>query len=639
MKNPMVSLLDQADDIYTIEDFYSLLTDPVFMAKVIFDIDLPPHQRVQLRAMWFNPFYIDTSGYRTGKSATATLCQTLQCLLISGWAEGIISHAFRGATFLFRDHIDNWYNACPRYRALVSKPPTHGNSEWRIEYTNGSATTAYPSDLLNDALRLESLSLHGMTADEITAFPNPSVLWNVILTRVTKPVPPIAQQLGITNTKRMLGAAKYAFQQIYKAKNGEGGIVQMVIENMAKWQDNMSEPPRYMFLSLNIADYLPPDELCWACGGSTENIGIGHNGKTYVKCKKCGYERVAWRKFFHSSLQTEQDAKRLMSSKLHAMRWGGWWQETSEDVYNGTKVMEMYQPDVKIETERPKDDKSRYVVGVDIGTGSTERHSVSAISVIKKSPNDPRYKYVYAKRIPKIHETSATLTELSGHLYWLYMRFQPDRFVIDSGGGGVWLIDADHLAGRTQIIPASHGIIHKKNTTPLLLVDDKIHDGAHIVELFTPTTDMLAKSIGTMKASDQLMNWAHENVSGLIDHNEVVAPDYTVDGQQENDETAQCIAIALDGLLEIGKVQNPNGEYELTGNGFFQYAPKPDLAYSFVYALAGAYLRENKKETDEEDEGDMVFGSSAIHETEKGKIFGVGEAKEDTGIAVAGVNL
>jgi hypothetical protein len=369
----------QRDGIIPEWMFYAFMEDPVFMQKVLFDRDLHPAQRLQTRLMWFNPLYVDNSGYRFGKSSNATYVQLCQCLLIPLWQSGILSHTLRGSQYLFRDHIDKEYETNEFFRALVRKKPTHGN-EWRIEFTNGSAITAFPADIMNDSLRLESLSLHDCTIDEATSFPNPDVLWDVMFNRVTMPPPPLARKLGITNTIRCLGAAKYTFQSIYKQQKGRGGLVEMVLKRMKEWADSDKETPlEDTFMSFNLDEHLPADDVCWACGGmSTPSIMDEDSGKQYVKCDSCGYERVAWEDYFQGVIRTMKNARSLMSEKLYAMRWQGKWQHSSEDVYSPQAIRAMPRADTRIEYRRPKDEvshKAIYAVGVDIGTGATERHS------------------------------------------------------------------------------------------------------------------------------------------------------------------------------------------------------------------------------------------------------------------------
>ena len=622
---------------FPVEDFYSFLNDPVFMHKVVFDGDMPPGQRLQARLMWFCPFYMDNSGYREGKSRTATYIQMMQCMLIPNWEEAILSHTLRGANYLFRDHIDFEYETNKYFRAYVKKI-THSTSGPRCELINGSSITAYPSDILNDSLRLESLSLHGATVDEATAFPNPDVLWDVIFNRVTKPMPSVARALGITNTIRCLGAAKYTFQTIYKPSQGRGGLVHMVIRRMWEWAHSEKRTPmEYVFNTMNIKDHLPPDEVCWACGGVTSDAGMDESGKVYVKCTHCGYRRIAWRQFFKGSLRRMADAKMLMSPKLFAMRWKGEWQDTSEDVYPPQKVRAMPKENVYVETGRQSgDDKSLYFAGVDIGTGATERHSPSAISVIKITPPDPHFRVVYAAK----HR--GTLTDLSGHIYTVWKDFGISLIMIDSGGGGVWLVDKDHLGNKEQELSKGGKRVAMKDTTPLIMMDDYFNDGARVLQLFTPTCALLDWSIGKMGSPEQLVNWGHDNLAGLIENDFCWCP---LTAQRENAQATKrtatilgAIQEALDGLLEIGIVEDRQGEYEITARGFYKYHPKPDLAYSLMYGVAGAYLflAADKERTETEDDMMPILATYKGVPPEKGgRIRQRQEAESDFAILVS----
>jgi hypothetical protein len=358
LQRSQVQLIDKIlsldGDEFKQELFYYFLWDPVFMNKAIFDRDMPPHSRVAMRLMWFRPFYLDNSGYRAFKSTTATYVQMQQCILISGWEEGIISHSLRGAEYLYRDHIKSQYDSNPVFRAFCADRPLMGANK-RLDYKNTSSTTAYPADILKGGTALESLSLNGLTLDEITQFSNPEIIWNVIQNRVTKPPPPVAMRLGITNTLRMLGAAKYTFQAVYKAVNGRGGLVHLYMKRMAEWAKEKDQRMLdYVFYSTNLREHLPPDEKCWVCDGDNEFLGMNPNGKPYVRCKKCAYVRVAWRQLFASMLHVMDDAEYLMTKKLFNMRWLGKWQDTTDDVYNAQMIEQMARFDCNLELFRPK---------------------------------------------------------------------------------------------------------------------------------------------------------------------------------------------------------------------------------------------------------------------------------------------
>jgi hypothetical protein len=497
------------------------------------------------------------------------------------------------------------------FRAMVKRRPTHGASEWRLELINGSSATAYPADLLNQGLRLESLSLHGATIDEATAFKQPQVLWDVMFNRVTMPPPPLAAKLGITNTVRVLGAAKFTFLEIYKKREGRGGFLQMVIQRMREWREreDLNAPLDYVFLSANMEEHLPPDHICWVCGGVCENIGMKPTGKEYVRCQKCGRERIAWQRFFKGTLRRMRDAKYLMSPRLYAMRWMGKWQDTTEDVYTSKAVDQMRRYDCFLEERRPKgDNKSIYALGIDVGKGATERASVSALVLVKRTPPDPHYRIVYASK----HRCS--LTALSGIVCGLYELFGISLIMIDPGGGGVWLIDNDHLGATKQTVQTKAGKVEKE-AMPMIMMDASMDQtGARILQLFVPSCFLLEKTIGKMQSADQMINWAHDHVSSLIASAAVISPASASDTEGKPNARRETILgdidEALDGLLDIGLVQGPDGTPDLTKNGYFQYYPKPDLSYALVYGVAGMYLFSHERRDDDSDEDAPIVAIS-----------------------------
>jgi hypothetical protein len=598
---------------WTADDFYSFLKDPVFMHKVIFDKDLPPHQQAMLKGMWFRPFYCDTSGYRAAKSRTATYCQMMQSILISGWMDGIFSHSKRGSDILFREHIDQEYADNPRFRIFVARTPSHRDEGSRCIYKNGSQNIAYPADVLGGGQKLESISLHAATVDEFTAIPKPDIIWNVFINRITMPMPRVARLLGITNNVRLIGAAKYSFQLVYQKQGERGGLVKMVIKKMVEQgRKYPGQPLEYLFQTFNLR-YLPRDEVCY-CGGPTEDDGVHDDGHSYVQCRRCGMRRIAWRVFFKGALMRMNDVETLMTKVLFAMRWLGIWQRVSEELYSGHAVENMKNPGCFVELSRPLNQKKAiYVMGIDVARGRRTQSSVSAITIIKRVPPDPFYYVVYSKK----HRLN--LTELSGEIYALYEKFSPSVIMIDPGGGGNWLVDNDHLGANKQTLRTASGRVQRE-TMPLLMMDaPPMERGARVLQLWQHNMKILKESLGTLRYSDELMNWAHGVARGFINDARILRPvsDILEDGSryQKASEIFTDIEEAATGLPQIGIVQDENGTPLLTSHNMFQYNPKPDLAYSLIYAVCAMYLFTHEKRAELEEENEEMAAISAALES------------------------
>lgn len=564
-----------------------------------------------MRGMWFRPKYCDTSGYRGAKSRTATYVQMMQAILISGWQDGIFSHSLRGSTTLFREHIDHEYYTNKRFRFFVASKPTHSKEGFMCLYKNRSLNIAYPADVLGKGQKLESISLHGATIDEITAIPDPDIIWAVMMNRVTQPVPLVARMLGLTNTVRLIGAAKYAFQLVYQKQGGRGGLVKKVIRDMiAEGRAHPDQRLENLFQSFNLR-YLPRDEVCY-CGCPTEYIGLRDDGYTYVKCRKCGMERIAWREFFRGAIMRMNDVESLMTPILFAMRWLGIWQRVSEELYPGHAVENMINPGCHVELQRPaKHKKAIYAFGIDVGQGKKPESSVSAITIIKRIPPDPFYYVVYSKK----HRL--TLTELSGEIYSLYEKFHPSVIMIDPGGGGNWLVDSDHLGAKKQIIRSESSLVERE-TTPLVMMDaNPMEPGVRVLQLWRPKMLLLKESIGAMGHQDEVMNWAHRVVTGFINDVRVLRPpnDMMLDGKQSKPATAifSNIEEAALSLSQIGIVRDQNGIPLLTAHGCFTYYPKPDDSYSLIYGVCAMYMLLHEKRMElQEDDPDMAVFSAAL---------------------------
>ncbi len=82
---------------------------------------------------------------------------------------------------------------------------------------------------------------------------------------------------------------------------------------------------------------------------------------------------------------------------------------------------------------------------------------------------------------------------------------------------------------------------------------------------------------------------------------------------QETQVVFDDIEEAATSLPTIGIVQDENGTPLLTSHNMFQYYPKPDLSYSFIYGLCAMYLYTHEKREDlEEDDENMAAISAAL---------------------------
>ena len=96
--------------------------NPAAAARDLIGIDLPPHQRVALKAMWDVPNIILVMGRGGGKSYLDALFCVLRAMLYPGEKVGIISPSFRQSKFVFAE-VEKMYDMSPDFRSMCTRRP------------------------------------------------------------------------------------------------------------------------------------------------------------------------------------------------------------------------------------------------------------------------------------------------------------------------------------------------------------------------------------------------------------------------------------------------------------------------------------------------------------------------------------
>lgn len=177
------------DNLVTATMIEDMLFDPVLAAKVLLDVDIPPHQELRLLTMWTNHFSMDDSGFSTGKSFTAAVCMALRSMLIPNRISGVLSGTFRQGKLIF-SYFDKWYRNSKIFRSTIKhqggKPKiTHGQEVHEIFFKGGSTCRVLPPNLLQDSQRLRSERWHDGYFDEWTTYGNYKTLTSTMFGRVT----------------------------------------------------------------------------------------------------------------------------------------------------------------------------------------------------------------------------------------------------------------------------------------------------------------------------------------------------------------------------------------------------------------------------------------------------------------------
>ena len=173
-----------------VEDF---IQDPVLAVKVIFDIDLMPHQELRLMGMWRFRRFIDSSGFGTGKTTTLALCAALRHILLEERSQLVISRTFEQGKTLY-EYFDKWISTSPIFRSQIAlnkqnqPSSSHGQGAHILRAKNGNIIRVIPPNFNQDADRAKSEDATDGYFDEWTAYPDYKALYKTLIGRVRRPV-------------------------------------------------------------------------------------------------------------------------------------------------------------------------------------------------------------------------------------------------------------------------------------------------------------------------------------------------------------------------------------------------------------------------------------------------------------------
>lgn len=165
------------------------LHDPVLAAKVLlypYITRIQPHLELRLHAMWRRKFFIDSSGFGTGKSLSIAMVAMLRCLLMRGREQGIVSLSYAQGQLVYQ-YLDRWVDECPIVAAEVMGS-THKSEAREMTFRNGGRIRVIPPGFSMDAQRGGSEDWHDAYFDEWTKYPKLDLFIRQFWTRMRKPV-------------------------------------------------------------------------------------------------------------------------------------------------------------------------------------------------------------------------------------------------------------------------------------------------------------------------------------------------------------------------------------------------------------------------------------------------------------------
>ena len=130
--------------------------NPVIGAKLLLKLPkIPYYQQDMLQRLWVHKRPLLLCSRRTGKTFMSAVMMVLKCILYPHTKVGIVAPVFRQAQTVFGE-VENIYDHSDFVKAETKKAPTHGNSEWYMDFKNGSRISALP---FSDSIRSKGFNI------------------------------------------------------------------------------------------------------------------------------------------------------------------------------------------------------------------------------------------------------------------------------------------------------------------------------------------------------------------------------------------------------------------------------------------------------------------------------------------------
>jgi len=570
------------DNLVTATMIEDMLFDPVLAAKVLLDVDIPPHQELRLLTMWTNHFSMDDSGFSTGKSFTAAVCMALRSMLIPNRISGVLSGTFRQGKLIF-SYFDKWYRNSKIFRSTIKhqggKPKiTHGQEVHEIFFKGGSTCRVLPPNLLQDSQRLRSERWHDGYFDEWTTYGNYKTLTSTMFGRVTAVGSGFDSCPVRGNHIHCMSTPDYTYNPAYE-----------VVE---KIESQISS-------------------------GQTGYARFTSNYRHVPMTRK-------WRKLV--DLRTIRLMQDTNPRGVTASEIDGLWQDDSESYYSSKEIEISRMPTWAdcIARYLPSD---IYVAGFDVARGMTDaakRQDGDDFSIVViRIPIDGIPYPCYAKRY-----TGLNADQMSGIVHDTHLNFGLSVIVFDPGGGGLFVRDV--MLKQTQQIRGD--VIA---ATPIVeFLDNSGVIGDPILHAFRRSSHFIKQIWGTMASDSVLVNRLHAVMKSSIESGEILLPsDWGGDGYDAaahvNDPDVLRsflnknrssltdvslnraeLALAVKQLTFVDIDRNrETGAPKLDSHGMFKFKSrsKKDSAYAMCYANIARKIQQSSGFSGNRSSGDSSF--------------------------------
>jgi len=553
-----------------------MMFDPILAGRVIFDIDLPPHEELRVMWMWGTYYTNDDSGFSTGKSWTLAYVAALRSILMAGRISGMLSMTFSQGKLIFAN-FDRWYYTSKIFRSCIkhtgNRPRlVHGTDAWVAHFRGGSEIRVLPPNWLGDAERIRSERWHDAYLDEWTTYGNFKALNTTIIGRVTAanhfPNCPVRK-----NHIHQSSTPAFEHDPAYK-------IVKMV----------------------------------------DRHIKLGNTNYGRFTCNyRCVPDTPQWRWLINRNvifhMQTV-NPKGIVTAEID-----GRWAKDSASFYSSNIIQRVRLGSIPLYTERDKRARNEiFIAGFDVAIGGGDNSAGSgddfSLSVFKMVVGEWLPVHVFTVRYNKISDVM-----MAGIVHKFHRRFGFSLVVFDPGGGGLFV--REKLRNTKQLIDGE-----MVQCTPIITVlDNSGTEGESILVPFSRGDFYIKQMWGKLPSDSVLVNRAHRDFKTAIEQRRVILSGKW-DGWEGSESVWDCDAkrdhlnkrqfddnnqrymaemdLAISQLMIVDVLRDKNGIPLLDSYNQYKFKSKDkkDSAYGLLYAHVGVIIYKWMHETGIADEND-----------------------------------
>ena len=424
--------------------------NPCIASSDILGIDLAPHQRLTMKAMWESNYSIICLTRGGGKTFMLALFAVLRALLFPGEKVGILAPTYRQSKFVFAE-VEKIYEISPDFREACIKPPVRGPESCYLRLSGsenrmGSSIEALP---LGDGGKIRGARFFTIICDEVAQIPR-DILDIVIRGMMATTKDPMENVRRLQEQRKLLEAGEIdSIQQAAQNKIVFASTSYFqynhLWERVAKFIEILLEKKKKCQL-LKDAGKPIPEDVAVECRGPSPNHGqVPHrimmdNERALVLFN---YEDPPEGFMNQSSID---EARREMSDYMFKMEYCCFFPPDSEGFYPRS-LLDKAREHRNFSCHLKAEEDTIYIAGVDPArSGDNFAIAIVKVDLSAKEVQLVRMLTYHKKSFPLMHSEIRKLMEI----------YNIAEIGMDSGGGGTTIRD---LLANKDLCPQGQQLI------------------------------------------------------------------------------------------------------------------------------------------------------------------------------------